>query len=296
MNAGPSGFHNAPVTKVVVLVCGLASVLIGMQGGAKSCSLSYQAILKKLHLWRILTSTCVFSSTPELFFGLYLVYFFRVFERQNGSNKYAMFVLLSTIITTILECVVLIVLKDPSSVGLSPGPYALIFSSFVPFFFDIPITTRFHIFGARFSDKAFVYLAGFQLLLSAWKRSLIPGICGILAGLAYRMNVLGIRRMKFPAVVASATTRLFSPFFSSAPFTATPRPDVRETINAQFGQPYEGRLAAAAPPLAPVLPPSEESIATLVAMGFDRNRVLQALAQARNDLTIATNILLESQS
>lgn len=46
---------------------------------------------------------------------------------------------------------------------MAPGPYGLIFASFVPFFFDIPISTRFKIFGARFSDKSFVYLAGLQV-------------------------------------------------------------------------------------------------------------------------------------
>jgi hypothetical protein len=35
-----------------------------------------------------------------------------------------------------------------------------------------------------------------QLLLSSWKRSFIPGICGLIAGSLYRFNVLGIRRMK----------------------------------------------------------------------------------------------------
>jgi hypothetical protein len=33
-------------------------------------------------------SPLVFPSLPELFFGLYLLYFFRVFERQVGSTKY----------------------------------------------------------------------------------------------------------------------------------------------------------------------------------------------------------------
>jgi hypothetical protein len=35
-----------------------------------------------------------------------------------------------------------------------------------------------------------------QLLLSSWKRSFVPGICGLIAGSLYRLNVLGIRRMK----------------------------------------------------------------------------------------------------
>lgn len=34
-------------------------------------------------------SVFAFSSTPELLFGLYLLYYFRVFERQIGSNKYS---------------------------------------------------------------------------------------------------------------------------------------------------------------------------------------------------------------
>lgn len=42
--------------------------------------------------------------------------------------------------------------------------------------------------------------------------------------------------------------------------------------------------------------PSEEAIATLVSMGFDRNAARQALVHARNDVNAATNILLEAQS
>ena len=42
--------------------------------------------------------------------------------------------------------------------------------------------------------------------------------------------------------------------------------------------------------------PPEDSIATLVSMGFDRNSAQQALVHARNDINVATNILLEAQS
>jgi len=56
------------------------------------------------------------------------------------------------------------------------------------------------------------------------------------------------------------------------------------------------RFAASAPPLSAPPPPPEEYVATLVAMGFDRDDALQALAIARNDITTATNLLLESQS
>ena len=59
--------------------------------------------------------------------------------------------------------------------------------------------------------------------------------------------------------------------------------------------------AAPAPPRsrrgnAPVPEPPESSVATLVSMGFDGNAARQALMRARNDINVATNILLESQA
>ncbi|WVZ06343.1 hypothetical protein V8G54_019689 [Vigna mungo] len=50
------------------------------------------------------------------------------------------------------------------------------------------------------------------------------------------------------------------------------------------------------PPMQSAVEPSEDSINTLVSMGFDRNNARQALVQARNDVNVATNILLEAQS
>lgn len=49
-------------------------------------------------------------------------------------------------------------------------------------------------------------------------------------------------------------------------------------------------------PMQSAVQPSEDSITTLVSMGFDRNSARQALVQARNDVNVATNILLEAQS
>lgn len=47
-----------------------------------------------------------------------------------------------------------------SSITLSPGPYASIFSSFVFYFYDIPVSARMKLLGAEVSDKTFVYIAG----------------------------------------------------------------------------------------------------------------------------------------
>ena len=56
-----------------------------------------------------------------------------------------------------------LVYVDSSANLISSGPYGVIFASFVPFFLDIPVSTRFRVFGVHFSDKSFIYLAGLQV-------------------------------------------------------------------------------------------------------------------------------------
>ncbi|CAA0812840.1 Ubiquitin-associated (UBA) protein [Striga hermonthica] len=284
MNGGPSGFNNAPVTRVVVTASILFTVVFGIQGRSRSFNWSYQDIFKKFQIWKLIVSVFGFSSTPELIFGVYLLYYFRVFERQIGSNKHTVFILFSVIMSLLLEVVAQWLLKDPSPSILTSGPYGLIFSSFVPFYFDIPVSTRFRVFSLNFSDKTFIYLAGLQLFLSSWKRSMLPGLCGILAGSLYRLNVFNIRRLKFPEFIASFFSRLSLPSIGNTSPTTRSSPNTGRQIEANYP----------APPLSSTEPP-EALIATLVSMGFDQNSARQALIRARNDVNTATNILLESQ-
>ncbi|KAL4558002.1 hypothetical protein LXL04_036198 [Taraxacum kok-saghyz] len=288
MNGGPSGFNNAPITRAFVITCCLFTILFGIQGRSNKLGLSYQDIWKKLQLWKLIVSVFTFSSTPELMFGAYLLYYFRVFERQIGSNKYSVFVSFSLIMSSLLQLFGQTFFNDPALSLLTSGPYGLIFSSFVPFYFDIPVSTRFRVSTLSFSDKSFIYLAGLQLLFSSWKRSLIPGLCGILAGTLYRLNVLGIRRHKFPEFIASFFSRLSFPSVGST----SPAPPPRNRPSFAPRQ-VEGNYRA---PVPSVPEPPEDFIETLVSMGFDRNSARQALVHARNDINAATNILLESQA
>ncbi|XP_024032123.1 rhomboid-like protein 20 [Morus notabilis] len=289
MNGGPSGFNNAPVTRAFVIACALFTVFFGIQGRSNRLGLSYMDIFGKFRIWKLVVSVFAFSSTPELMFGLYLLYYFRVFERQIGSNKYSVFILFSMTFSLLLVVIALALLKDLAKNLVASGPYGLIFASFVPFFFDIPVSTRFRVFGVRFSDKSFIYLAGLQLLLSSWKRSILPGVCGILAGFIYRLNILRIRKAKFPEFITSLFSRLSWPSVGGPP--AAPS---RGNLPSFAGRPVERNYPSSMPSSA--MEPSEDSIATLVSMGFDRNNARQALVQARNDVNVATNILLEAQS
>ncbi|XP_022852364.1 rhomboid-like protein 20 [Olea europaea var. sylvestris] len=292
MNGGPSGFNNAPVTRTIIIATALLTILFGIQGRSGNVGWSYQDIFKKLQIWKLIASVFAFSSTPELLFGIYLLYYFRMFERQIGSNKYSVFILFSVIVSLLLEILALKLLKDPSLTILTSGPYGLIFSSFIPFYFDIPVSTRFRVFSLHFSDKTFIYLAGLQLLLSSWKKSMLPGICGILAGFMYRLNVLHVRKIKFPEFIASFFSGLSWPFRGSTSPTAAAR-NILGSSPFQASQAVERNYPAS---LSSTIEPAEDLIATLVSMGFERNPARQALIHAGNDINAATNILLESQA
>ncbi|XP_054790103.1 rhomboid-like protein 20 [Prosopis cineraria] len=291
MNAGPSGFTNAPVTRTFIIASALFTIFFGIQGRYNRLGLSYQDIFGKLRLWKLIMSIFAFSSTPESMFGLFLLYYFRVFERQIGSNKYSVFITFSMLISLLFEVLSVAILKDPAANLVTSGPYGLIFASFVPFFFDIPVSTRFHVAGFHFSDKSFIYLAGLQLLLSSWKRSLLPGMCGILAGSLYRLNVFYIRRAKFPAFIASFFSRISLPSMGSPRSAST-----RNVVGNMPSYPARQMERNYPAPAQSVPEPSEDSISTLTSMGFDRDSARQALVQARNDVNVATNILLEAQS
>ncbi|KAH1257971.1 Rhomboid-like protein 20 [Glycine max] len=249
MNGGPSA--NAPVTRAFIIASALFTIFFGIQGRFGTLGLSYQDIFGKIRLWKLIMSIFSFSSTPELMFGLYLLYYFRVFERQIGSNKYSVFIVFSILTSLLLEVLAVALLK---------------------------VSTRFRVFSFLFSDKSFIYLAGLQLLLSSWKRSILPGMCGILAGSLYRLNVFYIRKAKFPEMISSLFSRI------SLPSMGSPR------------APSSARNRNYPAPMQAAVEPTEDSITTLVSMGFDRNSARQALVQARNDVNVATNILLEAQS
>ncbi|KAF3330694.1 ubiquitin-associated domain-containing protein 2-like isoform X1 [Carex littledalei] len=292
MNGGPSGFHNAPVTKTIVIATALFTIPFGVRGYSLKLGLAYQDIFEKLRIWRLISSVFAFSSTPELIFGLGLLYYFRVFERQIGSNKYAVFVTFSVLVPLLFEILALGYLKDFLD-KLTPGPYSLIFASFVPFFFDIPVSSKFRILTVHLSNKSFIYLAGLQLLFSSGKQSLVPGLCGILAGCFYRFNTFGIRRFKFPDAVTSSLSRVAWPSSSSSSQNLSSDDNVERLPSYPSHQRDVNQLEETVP----ILPqPSEASLATLISMGFDRNSAMQALLLTRNDLNAATNLLLEAQS
>ena len=189
---------NAPVSKLVACGTAAASLLAHVMRAHHAVALTPRG-LNRGELWRLLTSNLVFTSPGEALFGMYLLYHFRVFERQRGSAKYGVFALVCAAMSTGLQAAVILPLASASAIGrhrlgrepLASGPHAFVFAHFVPYFFDIPRTYHFTVCGVRLSNKVFVYLAGAQLAWSHGWRSAIPAACGLLVSAAFHSGAMG---------------------------------------------------------------------------------------------------------
>ncbi|GIL81097.1 hypothetical protein Vretimale_12791 [Volvox reticuliferus] len=219
--------------------------------------------------------------------------------RESGPNKYGAFAAISTSLAAAMQFA-----AQHSGLGLPPcpsGPYGLIFACFAQYYFQVPASNKMLVLGWRLSDKMFLYLMGLQLLLSGGWASLLAGATGLVAGLIYHLNLLGIKRLRFPAFVrrlfANTVGALLGSDGPSSPLTSNTGPRVAA---ARRGRHATATTAAAAGsagsvPSGPHLPaPSREAVEQLVSMGFGEADSIRALQLTNNDLQQAIGLLLNS--
>eukprot|EP00300_Choanocystis_sp_HF-7_P014900 c18874_g1_i1.p1 GENE.c18874_g1_i1~~c18874_g1_i1.p1 ORF type:complete len:230 (+),score=33.84 c18874_g1_i1:320-1009(+) len=226
-----------------------------------------------------------------------------------GSRKFTMFAFVTTSLCTGLE---LAYMNWVDPTHISAGGYGLIFASFVRYFFTTPHTLEFPMFGLHLSSKAFMYLAGVQLMLHSPMRSLVSATSGVIAGLLYHSNFLYIASLQMPEFMATASNATVRRLLDSADgdeghvrrFWAE-----REEANRPetHGQGYTDQLIGGdfranpavrrrAPRPQPAVVANEEHVAVLTQLGFDREQVIQALRRTNNDLGAASNLLVDAAS
>ncbi|CAF1801635.1 unnamed protein product, partial [Brassica oleracea var. botrytis] len=119
----------------------LAQIYIFIIKRSSKLGLSYQDIFDKFRIWKLIKSN--FATSESLRYRL---------------------VQISTRPKVVLVLQYLFILfVDTTANLLTSGPYALVFAYFVPFYLDIPVSKRFNVFGAHFSNKSFIYLVGVQV-------------------------------------------------------------------------------------------------------------------------------------
>eukprot|EP01117_Protostelium_nocturnum_P020265 TRINITY_DN9031_c0_g1_i1.p1 TRINITY_DN9031_c0_g1~~TRINITY_DN9031_c0_g1_i1.p1 ORF type:complete len:317 (-),score=106.11 TRINITY_DN9031_c0_g1_i1:194-1111(-) len=300
LNSGASGFQNAPISKMGMILVGGTSVLVSM---TKQKNLfEFPKIGNIFEFWRLFSSHFPFGSASEILFGMLLIYYFRVFERQMGSRKFAAFLLGSISIFSMLQLALLVTFPK---IQLPSGPYSYIFSLLTLYITEIPATYKFKIFFLPTSDKLFVYILALQLLFSNFPTSLLSGLFGVISGSIYRSKTLRLSKFQIPKSIVGFCSTHFLPLLQNPkapqrrPVAIQPnggsnqpaqRPRVAHHRN-QVGQQLQEDVEWIPQPGPP---PSDEDVALLLSMGFSQDQINIALRRTNNNLQLATNLLMEA--
>ncbi|KAI8619942.1 hypothetical protein BC830DRAFT_1164955 [Chytriomyces sp. MP71] len=271
--SGPSGFYNAPVSKAIFVVSGVSSL-----------AMSVLVLNGRRGVVGTLWSHVSFATSSEVLFSSLLFYSLRLLERQFGSNKFASLIAVSSLLSAIV-CALL-------PWRSAHGPYAPLFSALVVYAYHVPVTVRVRILGLGISDKLVLYFLAAQLLWSQFPRSLTPAFAGILAGILYRSDDLPFKTWRFPATIVALCERIFMPFLvSKGPVVASASLQSRQSQHHRSdGAPPVHEYTAEQQEAQVVI--SEDSVATLVSMGFERERVIIALRRSGGSVEQAASSLL----
>ncbi|KAK4042043.1 hypothetical protein C8A01DRAFT_44928 [Parachaetomium inaequale] len=214
-------FTSTPVTRTLVL---------GLVGGSIAASLfdvkHYFYISVGTHIlqyrqtWRALVWQLCYTNSSEVLFAAMALYNLRVVEQQWGSRKYASFVAVSWLLTSIIPPVVLTAILRPLSWGtfdfLPAGPTPLIFAILAQYHAMVPHIYQYKVAlstgaptgnddaaAVTFSDKSTKYFMALQLALFQWPGSLLGAGIGWLVGHAWRSELLpgALARWRVPGWV-----------------------------------------------------------------------------------------------
>ncbi|EGZ11475.1 hypothetical protein PHYSODRAFT_516571 [Phytophthora sojae] len=325
MHGDLRGFYGAPVTYAFSLAVGAASSASLLLDRGRLLALDRDAILARAQYWRLLSSQLTFHHGLAVSLGLYVVFQFRVLERQMGSRKFGSILVFTLLISGALQLAALtsapwLAKMIPGGAYPVIGAFAVFFNRFIPKMSPRSLSVG----GLHFSDKSSTYLLMLVILARDY-HALIPFLGGSFFGLLFSSTPLG--RLRLPSFVCSIFG-LFHPLFDVVPAStlALQRQrralEAQRRLNARFnrgrpaapaveGQGFRDQLlpgaggmmpggvpaaAAAAggilPPHLAAAPPSEDAIQQLMALGFDRERALQALQSTDNNVEAAANRLL----
>ncbi|KAI3610460.1 uba domain-containing protein ucp14 [Moniliophthora roreri] len=209
-------FENAPFSKGLAAGLALSSIAVGLFDVKHYFHLQY---------WRFITHNLAFSSSGDLLLAeLVLFNVGVVVERHFGTLKFASFVLISTILTALLELVVLVLCRNLGITHIPAGPSALFFSLLYQYSRIIPSVYDFRIFGVPLSNKSFTYILAVQLAFGRLPGSAATALIGIVAGQIYRSDIIPLKSYR----IAPSISRLCKRFI--LPLVGATRPPRRSNL------------------------------------------------------------------
>ncbi|VDI38990.1 Hypothetical predicted protein [Mytilus galloprovincialis] len=180
---GTTGFYKSPSSKGLLTATLLSSFALNFPFQQYRHYFWYNPhlIVEKQQLWRIFSSKVAYLDLKDMCCCSILMYYFRIFERRYGSRKFLSYMLSTAIISTALELSVIYLLQH-LQIKLQPlpsGPLCMLYPLFIPYYCEVPRVVFGHIFGIPMTGKSFHYILGLQIA-STSKESILVAICGLL--------------------------------------------------------------------------------------------------------------------
>ncbi|KAL4094395.1 hypothetical protein PRIC1_010056 [Phytophthora ramorum] len=276
MHGDLRGFYGAPVTYAFSLAVGACSSASLLLDRGRLLALDRDAIFARAQYWRLLSSQLTFHHGLAVSLGLYVVFQFRVLERQLGSRKFGSVLVFVLLISGALQLAALtstpwLAKTIPGGAYPVIGALAVYFNKFVP----------------KLQPRS----------LSVWgltSRTNRPRTCSC----SCYSHVTPARWFRFWRRALEAQRRVNARLNRGRPAApAVEGQGFRDQLLPGAGGMMPGGAPAAAaggmlPPHLAAAPPSEDAIQQLMALGFDRARALQALQSTDNNVEAAANRLL----
>jgi len=210
-------FHHAPVTKGLMVICGIASLAAALFDIKYYLHLQLIPHLWRDHqYWRLLIYPLAFANSGDLLLAEAILFFIGAnIERTFGSEKFASFAFVTTVLATLFSFISLVLFHNLGLNAIPSGPYALIFSMLYQHYRIVPSVYHFRIFGVSFSNKIFHYILPLQLFVGQSPGSAVAGAIGLLSGQLYRTDILGLKSYRLSPRIVRFSSRFLLPLLGS---------------------------------------------------------------------------------
>lgn len=320
-------FSGAPVTKILCILWAAGSLWVIRSDNVDSENYGHNKNLWEAVIWNG-PSSWFYQSTTELIVGLsFLAQYLRRMEQELSSRRLVAWLIVLEAVYVFVRLVVVATLDDDiadSFVASSSanGPY--LFVGGVLYWYKVCVPRLYPRFlssttvGISCSEKAFPYLWAFYVLFMRGVASLLVGAIGGLASAIYFLlmfvstrningNNINIPFLDVPDAIANllpweslggvflldSSPKVYAPFITRAAMNARGDGRPRRHRGGRGGAAIQRVRAVQEEPVAVAVPePPPEAIAQLTSMGFEEQRVKEALQVSDNNVERAANLLL----
>ncbi|KAF9450931.1 hypothetical protein P691DRAFT_664232 [Macrolepiota fuliginosa MF-IS2] len=210
-------FEHAPVTKAMMVGAGLSSFFVGLFDVKYYFHLQLVPHISRHHqYWRLMTQYLAYQNSSDLFLAELLLYNVGIhIERRFGSVKFASFLVVIALLSTLLEFLALLLFNPLGLNYISTGASVFIYSLLYQYSRLVPSVYQFRIFGIQLNNKSLNYFLAFQFAISRLPGSFVVAIIGIIAGQLYRSEIANFDTYRVPLSAVTFSRRFILPLIGS---------------------------------------------------------------------------------